>query len=509
MPHSILTIQLQKLLKKAYTRRKFLKKVTLATATAITTSLVSPRLPVNSQNPPHVAIVGSGLAGLNAAYQLQKNGIKATVYEANNRLGGRVISITSRVGKDLVSDLGGSFINVNHQDMLSLIDDFQLKLFNRNEHAESLDYPLVKYYLDGRSLSEAELVEALTPIATQIGEDADLIYSDYEGFAPDFDKLSVTEYLDKHSDKITVTFVRTLLENIIRTEYGVEPEESSALQLLFISPRVEDDNVNLLGENDETYVIKEGTNQLIDSLAQVLTGQINLNKRLNALNKQGNKYLLTFTDNQIVEADWVILALPISNLKKIDIQVDLPAQMRRYLEEVNLGNNDKLIAGFNQRIWLQSEGFSQEIWTDLGFSAAWNETQRQTEITEGALTFFYGGQEVIPLPGMMTRVEGNNRVEQLNRIIPGIQGLANQRFVKTQWTSNPLSQGSYTSFKPGQLTEFSEFFYVEEDGEISQEVRVDQLIFAGENFSDEFYGYMNGAAQTGRLAAQIIIREIG
>ncbi|TVQ45396.1 MAG: hypothetical protein EA365_08145 [Gloeocapsa sp. DLM2.Bin57] len=80
---------------------------------------------------------------------------------------------------------------------------------------------------------------------------------------------------------------------------------------------------------------------------------------------------------------------------------------------------------------------------------------------------------------------------------------------KTQWTSNPLSQGSYTSFKPGQLTEFSEFFYVEEDGEISQEVRVDQLIFAGENFSDEFYGYMNGAAQTGRLAAQIIIREIG
>lgn len=127
-----------------------------------------------------MAIAGGGLAGLNAAYQLQKNGIKATVYEANNRLGGRVISITSRVGKDLVSDLGGSFINVNHQDMLSLIDDFQLKLFNRNEHAESLDYPLVKYYLDGRSLSEAELVEALTPIATQIGEDSGLIYSDYE-----------------------------------------------------------------------------------------------------------------------------------------------------------------------------------------------------------------------------------------------------------------------------------------------------------------------------------------
>ncbi|MFZ4677870.1 MAG: FAD-dependent oxidoreductase [Nodosilinea sp.] len=37
-----------------------------------------------------------------------------------------------------------------------------------------------------------------------------------------------------------------------------------------------------------------------------------------------------------------------------------------------------------------------------------------------------------------------------------------------------------------------------------QRVGVGNLAFAGEPFSDEYYGYMNGAAQTGRLAAMAI-----
>lgn len=32
----------------------------------------------------------------------------------------------------------------------------------------------------------------------------------------------------------------------------------------------------------------------------------------------------------------------------------------------------------------------------------------------------------------------------------------------------------------------------------------DNLVFASEQFSDEYYGYMNGAGQTGRLAAVVV-----
>jgi monoamine oxidase len=37
---------------------------------------------------------------------------------------------------------------------------------------------------------------------------------------------------------------------------------------------------------------------------------------------------------------------------------------------------------------------------------------------------------------------------------------------------------------------------------------VGNLAFAGEHLSDEFYGFINGAAQTGRLAAELVIRRI-
>jgi monoamine oxidase len=37
---------------------------------------------------------------------------------------------------------------------------------------------------------------------------------------------------------------------------------------------------------------------------------------------------------------------------------------------------------------------------------------------------------------------------------------------------------------------------------------VGNLIFAGEHLSDAYYGFMNGAAETGRLAAQVVARRI-
>src|SRR5215213_7842771 len=38
---------------------------------------------------PRIVVVGAGLAGLTAAYQLRKAGYAATVFEAADRLGGR------------------------------------------------------------------------------------------------------------------------------------------------------------------------------------------------------------------------------------------------------------------------------------------------------------------------------------------------------------------------------------------------------------------------------------
>jgi NADPH-dependent 2,4-dienoyl-CoA reductase/sulfur reductase-like enzyme len=41
-------------------------------------------------NPPHICVVGAGIAGLRCAAVLHENGIRVTILEARDRVGGRV-----------------------------------------------------------------------------------------------------------------------------------------------------------------------------------------------------------------------------------------------------------------------------------------------------------------------------------------------------------------------------------------------------------------------------------
>jgi monoamine oxidase len=163
-----------------YKRRKFLKMSALAGSAAIATTTIPLIKEAQSRSTsPRIAIIGGGIAGLNAAYQLKKAGLKATVYEARSRIGGRIYSVTGAAGAGLVTDLGGSFINTNHEDMLILAEEFGLSLFNRVEAAENSPYPTEGYFFNGRLYSEAEVAEKLRPIAQQIVDDASLLEQDY------------------------------------------------------------------------------------------------------------------------------------------------------------------------------------------------------------------------------------------------------------------------------------------------------------------------------------------
>lgn len=492
----------------SYSRRRFIKSATLASGTALITSTLSQWQKALGTNNLTIVVIGGGIAGLNAAYQLKKANLRATVYEARNRLGGRIRSATGLVGKGLVTDLGGSFINTDHEDVLALVKEFNLELFNRDKNTQQFPFPETGYYFDGRLRSEEELAQQLRPLAAQISRDASLLDNNYDHFAPKFDRLSVAAYLDIHAGKIPEPWVRTLIENSIRSEYGVEPKDSSALQLLFNLPTVKGKEVEVLGASDEEFVVKGGSGLIIESLVAALEGQIETGRRLTKIRSSHRGFRLTFAGGEEVEADKVIMAIPFTVLKDVEIEVNLPFKLQRFIKEVTLGSNEKLIAGFDTKFWQQSYGFVEEAWTDLGFSAVWDETQRQPARQDGALTFFFGGEQVKAIESGSALTQGKKILNQFNLAIQGAQNSSNGMFLRTAWTKNSLTRGGYTNFKPGQLTEFGEFLYIESsDPSERQDVRVGNLIFAGEHLSDEFYGYMNGAAQTGRLAAELIIRE--
>jgi len=488
-----------------WSRRRFLKYSALVGGATIATTAIAeiPRLQaVWGYGTPKVAVIGSGLAGLNAAYHLKKLGITATVYEAKPYVGGRIQS-RSVVGSNLINDLGGSFVNTDHADILALADEFELELFNRVEAANQVTFPENAYYFDGRTVAESELLDLLRPLADQLVSDAALLEQDFDTYAPQFDQFSAADYLDQHSDKILVPYVRTLIENTLRTEYGVEPRDSSALQLLFTALLVDEDAVNLI-HSDEVYYIKGGSGKLTESLAAALPGQIRVNLPLSKIQSQNGGFRLTFSDGLVTEADYVILALPFTALRRVDIQVDLPDTLTRFIREVNPGTNEKLFAGFEQRVWFQDQGFVNEAWTDFGYSQVWEETQRQPAQSKGSLTFFMGGDEVHQAKDNTTR-QGQRFVNQLEQVVSGAKSASTGQFYRTNWAEDPYIGGGYTNFQPGQYTEFGEFLYIEsDDPEERQDVFVGNLVFAGEHMSDEFCGYMNGAAQTGRLAAEVV-----
>src|SRR5262249_49423936 len=67
-----------------------------------------------------VAAVGAGIAGLNATRILSRAGIDVTLYEGSDHIGGRIQTNYGLVAPNVYTELGGEFIDSDHDDMLGL-----------------------------------------------------------------------------------------------------------------------------------------------------------------------------------------------------------------------------------------------------------------------------------------------------------------------------------------------------------------------------------------------------
>lgn len=456
-----------------------------------------------------VVIVGAGLAGLNAAYQLKKVGLSAQVFEAGDRAGGRVLSVTGAVGEGIVTDLGGELINSDHLDLRALADELGVTLLPRESANEGLEE--VGYFFERSRRSETDIANALRPFVAQVTADSEKLDSDWDTWGPYFDNLPLTHYLDQHSATLPQDpDIRSFVEALVRVEFGVEPCDSSTLQLLYLLPVMDGVHAELLSANDEAWVIDGGSESLVKALCTKLDGHVHTQMALTCIEREGEDYALTFNNQQKVTARYVVLALPFTALRKVDIRVPLPESLQRFISEVNLGRNEKVVAGVHQRVWRSSEGFELESWNDQSVSLLWDSSLRELKTqTNGALTFFLSGDEAATTDSDIEQL-GRRLIQEYDALLPGLAAHSNGLFVRSNWHTMAGIYGGYTNFKPGQYTGFaSQWMYVEsDDPDKVQNVHVDRLVFAGEHTSDEFYGFMNGAAQTGRLAAQWILHDI-
>uniref|UniRef100_UPI00118603FB flavin monoamine oxidase family protein n=1 Tax=Elioraea rosea TaxID=2492390 RepID=UPI00118603FB len=452
---------------------------------------------------PRIAVVGGGLAGLVAAYRLRQAGLPVTLHEARAAVGGRARSAEALGVAGLVQDLGGHFINGDHADMLGLAREFGIPVLDRRAAAAREEQEAVAFLFGGRRVPEAEMAAALSPFAARVAVDAMRLEAE-EVVAAALDRLSVAAYLDRHVAVLSAPG-RALVEASIRSEYGVEPEESSALQLLFNLPVIRDGRAEPLGNSDEAFVVREGAGRIPAALGAALGDVVRTGDALVAVARRGAVQALRLASGETVQADIVVLALPFPVLRGMRLDLDLAPALARFIAEGALGANEKVFAGFRDRPWREAGGFAT-AWSDAAFCNAWEATEGQPRGPDGVLTFLLGGDQA----GRATPQAGPDLTRAIEAAgVPGLRDAATGRFAATAWRADPFACGAYASFRPGQLTDFAEQFWVEDEaGGAAQQVRAGGVFFVGEHLSDAFYGFMNGAAETGRLAAATILREV-
>lgn len=448
---------------------------------------------------PRIAIIGAGIAGLNAAYRLKQAGYGATIYEAQERIGGRIYSAKDQLGPGLVTELGGELINMAHADMLGLIEEFELPIFDRRGESE-IDLRRFGYYYDGSVRYQEEMVEYFVPVQEQLDADIALMEKDPQHEVK-LDNMTAAEYIDKTN---VDGWMRTLLHTASMAFSGRDTGDQTALNFINLYPHIKEDKVYPYGKSDGRYSVLGGNSQVIDALADRVDAHIEPSRVLEAIKERGSTIVLTINGRDI-DVDFAIVTVPFSVLRHIPIDIELKPTLEQFINEFNYGWSAKLLVGFDGRPW-RNAGYTGSLSSDEGFHSAWDSSQCQpTEI--GSLTFYTGAELGRTLNQRDSNALAEKFVAGYDKFAPGTKDSFNGRIdMGVHWPSFEFSQGAYGCGGPGQWTSFVKDNQWQEGDLVG--VGTSNLLFAGEHVSGDFQGYMNGGAQTGRLAAAALVDRL-
>jgi monoamine oxidase len=452
---------------------------------------------------PRVVVVGAGVAGLHCAWRLRRLGVLAEVYEGSGRTGGRMFSDRVTFGPQSC-ELGGELVDTGHRTMLDLAEELGLELLDFQT-----DDPAVAPWIahvGGRRLPEKEILEAFAPVAAKVVEDvatlkdpdAGITWRDPNG-AEALDSLSIRQWLD--GARCEGPF-RALLETAYTTEYGLETDVSSALNFVrLISTDLA--RFTVFGESDERFRFKSGNEAVIERLAAGLDpGQVRLGARLVRLARASDgRLVLTFDRGVVgtpeVVADHVVLAIPFTLLREVELDLNLPPAKSRAIRELGYGTNAKLMTGYRERVW-RAQGSNGEVFSDLPFQCTW-ETSRLQGGRGGIITNFTGGRHGVALGEGPAGEQARLFLEGFDRVFPGAADAHDRRVARMHWPTHRWTKGSYASYRVGQATAFG-------GAEIE---RVGNLHFCGEHTSADAQGFMEGGASTGAMAALEVAEDLG
>jgi len=509
------------------TRRDFLK-VTGATVGAAAfagpmAALAStPRRSVPQQG--RIAIIGGGIAGLNAALTLQDAGISSTVYEASDRVGGRMHSDTTSWLNGQTSEHCGELIDSGHKTILGLANRFNLArvdlLAAEPLHSTDTDYFFGKYY------TQAQANADFNPVWNNVKKDLNAasyptLYNQFTQAGRDLDHLSLYDWIESRVPGGHASNMGQLLDVAYNIEYGNVTTQQSSLNLVYLlgfSPVP--GNFSIFGASDERYHLVGGNERLPQAVAGALATPVQLNTALTGIvrNSDGT-YSLTLKSGRVTTrqvVDRVIMAIPFSVLRTIltsdaaYLAAGFDGLKQTAIKELGYGKNAKLQLQFDTRYWNTSGPWgigNGATYSDTGYQNTWDGTRAQ-DGTTGILVDYTGGG--VPLasfsgdpsnPKVMAGF-AKTFLSQLEPVFPGITSRWNGRATLDVPLNDPFLRGSYSYWKVGQYTLFSGYEKARQPDPLSGKCH-----FAGEHCSQDFQGFMEGGAAEGARAAGEILSD--
>lgn len=450
---------------------------------------------------PRVVIVGGGIAGLTALHTLQKRGVDATIYESSNRTGGRMLTVTGAMGEGTWTEFGAEFIDTNHRDMWQLIKDFGLESIDYGQESEQ---KLTKeaFFFNGQHHTLAQVVEEFRKFAPRMQADidklgGDISYKTKNRAVRKLDRTNITQYLEKIG---ATGWGKRLIEVAYESEYGLSTDFQSSLNLLLlISTDTAKGQFEIFGESDERYKVWGGNMRIPDALAAKYDSHIETNRKLESIREKSGQYHLTFSGMSApVVADYVVVTVPFTILRKLEMKLDMPAIKRRCIDELSYGINAKLMIGMKSHFW-RAQGYTGLCYSDNGIPNGWDNAQLQTADHEAAgLSILFGGARGTNVGHGTPDQQKDKYLSYWEQIYPGATANFNGKISRMDWPTYPHSMGSYVCPTVGQYTGLAG----------AEQMPIGNVFFAGEHCGAEFAGFMNGAAKSGREAGEAILTRL-
>jgi monoamine oxidase len=431
-------------------------------------------------------VIGAGLSGLVAVRELTRRGADVTVFEARDRLGGRVWTVRDGEFPPLHAEAGGEFIDGDHDAIIALARTLRVPLRRVLRAGFGLALSI-----DGRirvTRSQAtvwhQLQRALAPaIAAFEATGCDRT----SGAATEIARLTFAELVERAQAPPNVRG----LADALRGYFLADPDRLSALVVAELASES-----GSLGRQ-KMHRVEGGNDRLLEAIVRDARLSLRLRHTIAAVHQDAERVRLLVEDARGrrvgVEADYVVSTVPLPVFLEWSLTPALPDAQRRAFESLSYGPATKVFLRSDQP-WWRRHGRPNAFGSNLPIGAVWESCEEVPGASD--LTLLAGGSasgqlraivEAEGVPGIMRHLGWFGRPPQIPRLARVIS-----------WESDPWARGGYAVFGP-------QFDPV--DAPLLRRP-FGRVYFAGEHTSENWQGFMNGAVESGmRVAADLDARE--